>query len=233
MRLLETCEPLFQYICKLNRKARSAENPPVATVRADLVGLLQEIQQSGRSDAGLAKQLKEIELPLVFFVDSIIADESDLQFKAEWNQHRLAYEMFNELTGDEKFYKLLDQTLQDPGAEASERLLVYYVCLGLGFKGMYFDQPDQLRGYMMRILPRIREWVEIDPTARICKETYGNVDTRDLTEPPSRKMQLIGVLFAFFTLSALATYYWMFKAASEDLSSSLNQINSSDHSAAR
>jgi len=232
MNLLELCEPVFQYVCKLNRMGRSGAGVAEATVRADILGMLQEIQQKSGSDARVAAQVKQLELPLVFFVDSMIA-ESELPFAATWNQHRLAYERFNELTGDEKFFDLLEQTLQDSSPDASERLAVYYVCLGLGFTGVYFGQPEQLRRYAVQMLPRIRDLVETDQTARICKDAYENVDTRDLTEPPSRKMQLIVILFVFFTLSALTTYYWMFKDASEDLRSSLNQIYNTEHAATR
>jgi type IV/VI secretion system ImpK/VasF family protein len=232
MNLLELCEPVFQYVCKLNRMGRSGAGVSEAIVRADILGMLQELQQKSGSDARGAMQVKQLELPLVFFVDSMIA-EGELPFAATWNQHRLAYERFNELAGDEKFFDLLEQTLQDSSPEASERLAVYYVCLGLGFTGVYFGQPEQLRRYAVQMLPRIRELVETDQTARICKDAYENVDTRDLTEPPSRKMQLIVILFVFFTLSALTTYYWMFRDASDDLRSSLNQIFSTEHAATK
>ena len=37
--------------------------------------------------------------------------ESTLPFAAQWNQNRLAYER-NELAGDEKFFDLLEETIQ-------------------------------------------------------------------------------------------------------------------------
>jgi cytochrome bd-type quinol oxidase subunit 1 len=42
-----------------------------------------------------------------------------------------------QLAGDEKFFDLLEETLNDSSEDASERLAVYYTCLGLGFMGMY------------------------------------------------------------------------------------------------
>ena len=78
-------------------------------------------------------------MPIIFFVDSIIA-ESKLSCAGQWHQDRLAYEQ-NELAGDEKFFDLLDETLNDPSPEATERLVIYYVCLGIGFTGWYATQP--------------------------------------------------------------------------------------------
>jgi len=123
-----------------------------------------------------------MELPLLFFVDSMIADSS-LAFAQQWNQNRLAYDR-NELAGDEKFFDLLEETLNDSSEDASERLAVYYTCIGLGFAGIYFKQPEYLRKTMLTIAPRIRHLVEMDQTAKICPEAYTSVDTRTWCSRP-------------------------------------------------
>ena len=35
--------------------------------------------------------------------------------------------------------------MKENGDDASERLAVFYVCIGLGFTGIYFKQPEFLR----------------------------------------------------------------------------------------
>src|SRR5258706_5551975 len=116
MTLLELTEPLFQYVCRLNRVARKAGAAPTgettfltranatqaapsgqfrggldyAVVRSEIKALLDELRQKSNSDIRLAAQFQKMELPLLFFVDSMIA-ESTLGFAAQWNQHRLAY----------------------------------------------------------------------------------------------------------------------------------------------
>ena len=42
-------------------------------------------------------------------------------------------------------FDLLEETLKESGDDAAERLAVFYVCLGLGFSGIYFQQPEFLR----------------------------------------------------------------------------------------
>src|SRR5262245_44956105 len=120
MTLLELTEPLFQYICRLNRVARKSGAGPsggetalltkgggglprgvsldYAVVRGDIKGLLEDMQQKSAKDFRLNSQREKIELPLLFFVDSLIS-ESGLRFAAQWNQDRLAYSR-NELAGD-------------------------------------------------------------------------------------------------------------------------------------
>ena len=222
MTLLEICEPIFQYVCRLNRMARSATATDYSVVRAEIKALLEDAQQKAASEVRLNTQMKKLELPLLFFVDSMVA-ESKLKFAQQWHQNRLAYER-NELAGDEKFFDLLEETLKENNDEASERLAIFYTCMGLGFVGMYVGQPEYLRRTMMTIAPRIRHLTETDNTARISGEAYEGVDTRNLVQPPSSKMVFVAILFVICTVSVIAAYVTMFNQAKGTLSSSLDTI---------
>jgi type VI protein secretion system component VasF len=242
MTLLELTEPLFQYVCRLNRVARKSGVKPTgdtvfltkggalprgvsldyAVVRNEIKALFEEMQQKAGGDFRLGSQIKKMELPLLFFVDALIS-ESSLNFAAQWNQNRLAYER-NELAGDEKFFDLLDEDLKDQSDEASERLAVFYVCIGLGFSGIYFRQPELLRKNMFTIAPRIKRWLETDETAKICPDAYQGVDTRDLTEPPSRKVLVVSMIFLALIVACLVSYIWLYSAARKDLTQSLTEI---------
>jgi len=241
MTLLELTEPIFQYICRLNRLSRKSgttakgdtlfiskgSQPKGASldygvVRAEIKSLFEDLTQKGGSDMRLAAQVNKMELPLLFFVDSMIS-ESNLAFAAQWNQNRLAFDR-NELAGDEKFFDVLEETLNDPSDEASERLAIYYACIGLGFTGIYFRQPEYLRKMMMTIAPRIRHLVEADQMARICPEAYEGVDSRNLVQPPGSRMVFVGIVFLCFTLAIVVSYFWMYRSASQNLSSSITEI---------
>ena len=75
------------------------------------------MRNKAEAEPGLKAQWQKIELPLIFFVDSMIS-ESGLSLAASWNRNRLAYEG-KEFAGDEKFFDLLDETLNDPSEEAT------------------------------------------------------------------------------------------------------------------
>src|SRR5579859_830230 len=141
MTLLQLTEPLFQYVCRLNRIARRGSGqkssgdttfvtlsreaaataapmvPPrganldYTVARSEIKALLEDMMSRAATDLRLSMQARKVELPLIFFVDSMIA-ESRLPFAAEWNQNRLAYDR-QELAGDEKFFDLLDETLKE------------------------------------------------------------------------------------------------------------------------
>lgn len=222
MTLLDLCEPLFQYICTLNREARSGGRRDYAAVRSDIKREFEEMTKKAATDVKMASQLKKIELPLIFFVDSMIC-QSKLHFAALWNQNRLAKER-SELAGDDKFFVLLEETLHDHTDDASDRLAIFYLCLWLGFAGPYDRKPDRLLGYVQEILPRIGHVMDRDSKARICADAYKLVDTRSFIEPPSRRIVLMAVLFAFFSLSVLVVYCSLYLSASETVLDSLSQI---------
>jgi hypothetical protein len=126
---LELCEPIFTKICVLNRLGRSQGGLlSYDQLRSEIEQLFTRIRNSADADPALKVQWQKLELPLTFFVDSMIS-ESGLAIAATWNRNRLAYER-KELTGDEKFFDLLDETLNDPSDEASQRLVVFYTAIG-------------------------------------------------------------------------------------------------------
>ena len=226
MTLLEHSEPLFQYVCILNRAGRKGGNLDYNVVRSKLKGIFEDLRARAATDPRLNPQYKKMEQPLIFFVDSMITD-SKLPFAKQWDQDRLAYS-FNELAGDEKFFDLFDETLRDHSDDATERLAIYYTCIGLGFTGWYSGQPEYLRKKMLEVAPRIRHLLESDTTVRVCPEAYNNVDTPNLIEPPSSKMIVILIIFLVFMLTTLACNFVLFQQASTQLTSSLSEIIAHD-----
>ncbi|HET9379089.1 MAG TPA: DotU family type IV/VI secretion system protein [Chthoniobacterales bacterium] len=230
MTLLELCEPLFKKVCLFNRFGRKGASVSGVVehekFRLEIKELLADIEKRANSEPGLKTQWQKIELPLIFFVDSMIA-ESGLIVSSRWHQNRLAYER-KELAGDEKFFDLLDETLDDPSDEATDRLLIFYTCLGLGFTGWYAGQIEYLRGKMADISQRIRGAMDIDQTARICPEAYAGVDTRDLVQRPGLGIGAIAVIFLGLCLIVLTVEIYLFRAAALSLTDSLAAIASQE-----
>lgn len=222
MKPLELYEDLFQYVCRLNRAAKTPAHPEYVRVRSEIKDLLAMVERNAAADVRLLNQVRQLELSMIFFVDNVICT-GHLKFAAQWAENRLAKER-NELAGDERFFDFLDQDLKDTSEEAVERLAVYYACLGLGFMGMYQGQPDQIRRYLEQIFPRIRQWVDNDPRTKISEEAYKSTDTRVLTEPPSNKIILVSVIFAFLSLCVLIVYYALYAKAVGQLSDSVEKI---------
>jgi len=227
MTLLELCEPLFQYVCRLNRSGRKGGSFEPARVRSEIEGIFEEMKRKASADGGLIGQYEQIELTLIFFVDFMIK-ESNLSFARQWQE--LAYER-NELAGDEKFFDLLDETLADPTQAATERLGVYYTCLGLGFTGWYTGQPEYLRKKQLEISARIRSIMDVDEAARVCPEAYENVDTSDLVQPPGMKLMGIALALVGMIIVVFVANFLLYRSTASGLQDSLRKIISRQPSA--
>jgi type VI secretion system protein ImpK len=223
MTLRELCQPFFLYVCRLNRSARKGGSHDHNHVRREIKTLLEDMKSKATVDVGLLGQYEKIEQVLIFFVDSMIA-ESSLPFAREWHENRLAYEQ-KELAGDEKFFDLLGQTLEDSSEAATERLAIFYTCMGLGFTGFHAGQPEYLGRKMLDCKARILDMMDADQFAKVCPEAYKHVDTRDLVEPPRWKLQgialaLVSSIIVLFVISLL-----LFKTAGGKLGNALEEIN--------
>jgi type VI secretion system protein ImpK len=219
MTLLELCEPLFQYVCRLNRSSRKGGMHDYTHVRAEIEGILKEMKTNAASRPELITQYEKVELPLMFFVDSMIAD-SRLSFAGNWHKNRLAFDR-GELAGDDKFFDLLEETLQDQTDQGGERLAIFYLCMGLGFVGAYFDQPPYIRQKMVQCSARMRGMVETDELTRICPEAYEHIDTRNLVEPPGTKLLGIGVALIGLIIVLFVANIILFRSSSQDLTGKL------------
>jgi type VI protein secretion system component VasF len=222
MTLLEVYEPLFEYLCRLNRANRKGTHHEHAAVRGELTGLMEQMAAKALGDSRLSMQFKTLEKPVLFFIDSMIA-EGGFPFSREWNQNRFAF-AFHELAGDEKFFNVLDETVEDQTEAATERLSVFYTMLGLGFTGWYEGQPEYLRKKMLEIAARIRNHLHTDVSAKLCPEAYQSVDTRDLIEPPSRGIGIIVIAFVVVCITTLACNYYLFHKTTASLSQYLKEV---------
>lgn len=220
MTLLELCEPLFQYVSRLSRLARMGHSLEMSQVRSDIKRILDETKTGTSTTAELISQYEKVELPLIFFVDFMIK-ESKLGFATEWLE--LGRER-NELAGDEKFFDLLDGDLADPSDAATQRLVIFYTCLGLGFTGIYTGQPESIHRLMSKISARISGMMDADEKSHVCPEAYENVDSRDFVEPPGAKLIGIGIALIGLIIVCSITYLLLFITTSRALTNALNDI---------
>lgn len=195
MVLSELCEPLFQDVCRLNRSARKGASPELASVRAEFAEVFGRMRKQANDDAALKAQFDKVEIVLVYFVDWAVRT-SKLPFASSWTDMALER---GKPGGDEDFFDELDKSLKDPSPEATERLAVYYTCLGLGFSGWYAGQPEVLKKKQQDIFGRIRGMIDANPAERITPEAYEHVNTADLVEPPGTKV--IGLVIVLIGLA--------------------------------
>lgn len=220
--LLDLCEPLFQAVCRLNRMGRKGSSSDFSTARSEIESIFDKMGSTAKRDPSLSEQYRQVEMPLIFFVDSMIS-ESTLPFAQEWNRRRIAYAR-NELAGDEKFFDLLDETLKDTRGGVDERLAIFYTCLGLGFSGWYAGQPEYLRKKMLEMTPRVRNFVDADESALITPDAYEHTNTANLPIPVSASLIPLVITVVGLFIVVEAVNFVTFQKVSADLARALDSI---------
>jgi type VI secretion system protein ImpK len=222
--VLDICEPLFQYICRLNRSARKRGDHDYNTVRSEVKSLLESIGRQAATDPKLVAQFHaergKLFLVLLFFVDFMIRN-SELKFASDWVN--LA-EKERQYAGDEKFFDLFEECLADRSDAATERLSVYYTCIGLGFTGWYTGQPEHLRRKMLECAGRLKGLVTANDIRRICPDAYEHVDSSNLVEPPGASLVVMGLALVGLIAVVLIVNAYSYYRNSSDLSGSLQQV---------
>jgi type VI protein secretion system component VasF len=129
--LEKLCNPVFLCLCNYWQLSCITNYVDGGKFQQDITGLLAEAKEKAEQDPLLALEYAWIEKPLVFFIDYMVK-EGRFPFKQEWRELARNY---NELSGDEKFFDLLSETLQYP--EYQNSFMLFYIMLGLGFDGAY------------------------------------------------------------------------------------------------
>ena len=226
--LLNHCDPLFQAVCRLNRIGRLNKGSAIeyTQARAEIEEHFEVLARTARGDLSLGDQYRKVELALVFFADSMIA-ESALPFASKWNNNRLAFAR-NERSGDEKFFQLLDETLQDPKPEADERLAIFYICIGLGFTGGSGGQTEFLKKKMQEIAPRVKAHVDADESAFITPASYQHTNLSNLPMPMAASLVPLLIVLTGLLFVVVAVNIYTFHSASAELNQSLDKIIAHD-----
>jgi type IV/VI secretion system ImpK/VasF family protein len=233
--LLELYEPIFQWVCFVNRAGRKSKGEAGAynydQARNEINRHLKDIQEKARQDNYLARQEEKLKPPIIFFINSMVG-QSGLDIAQQWMTDLLTVPGYHAARGNVEFFKLLAQTMGDPGDDATERLAVYYVCLGLGFTGNEMKSPEEIDEFMERLRPRVKSLglLETDlksPISGANEHQPEVVDVRGQKE--TRWVVICGILFAVFTAAGLYAYFDMYKKARGSLSESIELIKTKAH----
>ncbi len=220
------CEPLFRYVCRLNRSARKGGTHELSQVRGEVQALLADARSRADQDPRLTAQFERLQRPLRCFVDEVIAG-SRLPFAGEWPP-------LAETPGEppaETFFRLLDETLAETTPEAAERLRVFYVCLGLGVANGRGD-PETVRQKMLECAAGFRDRADLQERARLCPDAYEYTDTRDLTESLGPRLGAITIALIGLVVALFIANIYLFRRTGRELEALLDNVFERDRPAA-
>jgi type IV/VI secretion system ImpK/VasF family protein len=140
--LEKLCNPVFQCLCNYWQLSRVTGAADREKFLRDITGLLEQARKNASREPLLEREFAWMEKPLVFFIDYIVK-EGRFPYSAEWRELARNY---NELSGDEKFFDILNETLEKP--DHGNSIVLFYVMLGLGFDGAYRNKRDHIEQCM-------------------------------------------------------------------------------------
>jgi len=140
--LEKLCNPVFQCLCNYWQLSRVANAADRDKFFRDITKRLEEARKRASGDPKLEREFAWIEKPLVFFIDYMVK-EGRFPYRAEWRELARNY---NELSGDEKFFDLLNETLDNP--DYGNSFVLFYIMLGLGFDGAYRNNREHIEQCM-------------------------------------------------------------------------------------
>lgn len=224
--LITHCDPLFQLICRYNRIIRkgSGHTLDYTQVRTEIEEMFDVLGRTAQGDLSLGAQYRLVELPLLIFVDAMMAN-SAVGFAQKWGNNRLAY-LRKGCSDEEKFFNLLDETLQEKKEGTDERLAIFYICIGLGFTGG--NQPEFLRKKMEELAQRVRAYVDIDESAFITPASYQHTNMTNLPMPMAASLVPLLIVLTGLMLVVVAVNVYTFYSASSELTEVLNTITARD-----
>lgn len=152
----DLCRPVIIYICNLWIFKNKGYEPKEEDIVNEINIMLSKIKEKCSSDPLLNKEFLTIEKSLIFFIDYVIK-EGNFTFSKSWKNLSKKY---GELSGDDKFFDILQSILLDPTAE--ERIEVLYLLMGLGFDGSYKGNPSNIENLMRTCVSKMQSSININ-----------------------------------------------------------------------
>jgi type VI protein secretion system component VasF len=239
-KIVQICEPIFLYICELNRFRREGITEGSRYVQYEAVhdrveSLLETAQKAAQASNRLRGQWNDIEKPLYCFLDSMIEDilgaregVEALPCADEWSRNRLA-EKFEIVAGEDAFFDYMDETLakRDNDGDARERLEFFFACLELGFMGKYkYGDAEGLADVLEKLAGRVQHLLRKGKDDLFTPETYEHTNTTSLTLEPQPVLWGVVIVTVFAVVFFFIATGHLYHLAADQLDQAIKTITS-------
>ncbi|MBQ8477765.1 MAG: DotU family type IV/VI secretion system protein [Succinivibrio sp.] len=183
--LHELVNPLLTKICHFYVFKKSGVEVKYDDFLSEIRTQFSIIRKKIERNELLKKEYLQIEKPLVFFIDYFIED-TNFSFSREYEPMA---RMYNELSGDDKFFDLLEECLEDPSADKTV-LEMFYLMLGLGFDGALKREPKEVISKMFLCSEKLGQYVN-PKEEYICPDLQPELKTQEVSETSTSKIEFI------------------------------------------
>ncbi len=206
----EAVDPVILYIVELLDRISANESPDPEEVRVQVRGRLDEAE----SRLGQTKEWELAKYALVAWIDELLI-EAPWDGRRWWEEKSLEFDVFNTRDRFTEFYHKAEQAAELSKKDALE---VYYVCVVLGFRGIYRDPSAAILAEQLRLPPTLEAWAKRVALAIQLGQGVPPIieSPRPATGAPplEGKFLLIGAGLAGISLSAILIVMILFNVSS-------------------
>lgn len=217
--LAKACAPFFVFLTSFRRNSETYA-PTADGLHTALERELAKVQNACEQDRRLQPLFQRVHYALVATADQVVLS-SAWPHRHKWSIDLMERRAFGTAEGGKKFFRVADETLDDPTAEAAEAAEVLFHCMGLGFQGEFIDDRRELERRRRQLYDKARLGARSE---HLTPDAYGRNATLDLARLPTAgivRMTLIGVGSLIFAL----VINRMTIAASSDNNETLRKIS--------
>jgi hypothetical protein len=218
--MLEACEPVFVFVCQMNRMRHMRAKFDVSRLQRDAMAALEQAKANAEA-MGLGDEFNvaepgnnDIELSTIGVHRTLchLIDDTawrfDGQLRQAWKQISAGAPYHDQGWAD-LFFKHLEYLLDNPADQTRGRREVMLRALELGFNGDRNREPQTLNDYM----GRLRDSLGIDDSARSLPALITGkpfIEEKAVEPPPSVRIKQSGVTLVAIIGFVIIAYFGAF-----------------------
>lgn len=204
-------DPVFLHVLGLLERIANSERPTPSEERVTINNALRnaEAQIGQKKDWELAKYA------LVAWIDDVLI-EAPWEGRKWWKENALEVELFNTRDRATLFYTNAKDAAAMTRRDALE---VFYVCVVLGFRGLYRDQASAFLADQLGLPPDLESWAK--QAAKSIQLGQGRPPIAEAPRPTDEgapplegKYRLVGAALMGIVLTAVAAAIWLYFSGS-------------------
>ncbi len=223
-RLSEICSKTFLFLTTFRRSFRTVEMDG-SWVHDRLLEIFDEQKKIAEGHPQLFELYEKARYLLVVTADGVILN-SEWPSAQDWSLLELEY--YGMAQGGEKFFEYLKK---DPAYRDEQLLEVFYLCLSVGFQGMYISSPEELEEIRQGLFLRLKG-IPHDTGELVTPQAYEETIQKDLTVMPVFKLLRFGIVLAGLLVLMLGLIWITYEFGIEEVIELAEHISNGDYNAA-